>query len=112
MAESKKGSAKKADQIQRLKDELGPEGIAEAEKLANSIPKVVQLAFKLIPRAWNKPAGLSKAQRVAFFQLLKMNAKTANDWRNERLVERKLDPKVVGPEPAQTDEEIAKAAAK
>ena len=101
MAEKSKKKSGKADQIAKLELEVGEDGMAQAKKLAETIPSIVALAFKY--RASPQAAGLTKKQRDVYFQLkaIKGGEANAETWRNDRLIERKLDPKVVGPEPAE-----------
>lgn len=113
MAEkSKKGRGKLVDQITRLEGLVGPEGIAKAKELALSDPDVVSLAFKYVPKPYRQQ-GLKKGEKAAYWQFraIKGGEANAEKWRNDRLIARGLDPKVVGPEPAQ-EEKKEKATAK
>ena len=104
---SKKGKGTLKDQMARLAAMIGDDGVKRAQELADTMPDVVKMAFKLIPRSYRAPDGLLKSERKTYFQLkaLKGGEANAEAWRTARLVERGLDPKKVGPEVPQTDEE-------
>ena len=108
---SKTGKGTLEQQVKRLKGEMSPEDIAQAEKMVADprLWNIAALAFKLKNRPYRQPKALTKGQRITYFQLIaQTNQQTADNWRKARLAEKGLDPKVVGPESAPSPEEKAK----
>ena len=106
----KKGKNSKENQINKLKNLVGPEGVIEAQQLADTKADIVRLAARLIP-APNHQIGLSRSQRTSYFHMLAQagGKEFAEKFRNNCLKEKGLDPKSVGPEPAQTEKKKVEA---
>ena len=110
MAKSQKGKGTKDQQIANLKAEMTDEEIAQAEKMAQDERQwcVAAVAFKSRTRPNSQPTGLTKSQRIFYFQMKKIASQKAEEWRNSRLSEKGIDPKNFGSEVDPTDEEQAK----
>ena len=73
------------DQIKLLEERLGEKGLKQAEEIIKSYSyDVIRLAFRKSP----KPKQLSPNQKKFYDQMAEIDVKSAEAWRNKRLVEK------------------------
>lgn len=80
---TQRGGGDLSQQIDRLKEEVGPKGFKAAKEIVvEHEPNVIKLAFKLVPKGQTATAGLGK--RIEGM-LANMPTTQANDMREKLL---------------------------
>lgn len=81
-----RGGGDLAQQIKRLKGEIGPKGVKAANEIVEGYePDVIKLAFKMVPKGLTANSGLGKRIEA---MLANMPAKQATETRKRLIVAR------------------------